>query len=193
MRELDESEILQMIGRAGRPQFDDTGVAVILTRSDKRVKYENLVAGTQPLESQLHLQLVEHINAEIGLGTICDIPSAKSWLRSTFFFIRCRANPKYYGVTRNDDAIDSMIEERCISSIEVLLNHGLIENVEGRFRSTAYGEAAARYYLRLPTMYQILGMKAQAKIKDMVITPAQTLLIISLRHSAKLKSFKGSV
>jgi len=159
-----------MIGRAGRPQFDETGVAVILTRSDKRVKYENLVAGNQPLESHLHLQLVEHINAEIGLGTIFDIPSAKTWLRSTFFYVRCRANPKYYGVTPNDDAIDSMIEERCVSSIEILRKHGLIEDIEGKFRATGYGEAAARYYLRLPTVYRILGMKGQSKLKDMVIT-----------------------
>src|SRR5277367_857908 len=150
MKELDESEILQMIGRAGRPQFDETGVAVILTRSDKRVKYENLVAGNQPLESQLHLQLVEHINAEIGLGTIFDISSAKTWLRSTFFYVRCRANPKYYGMALGHDGVDSMIEEQCVASIENLLDHGLIENTEGRVQTTAYGEAAARYYLRIP-------------------------------------------
>ena len=169
MRELEESEILQMIGRAGRPQFDDTGVAVILTSSDKREKYENLVSGNRPLESQLHLQLVEHFNSEIGLGTIFDIGSAKVWLRSTFFYVRCRANPKYYGVSPNDDAIDSMMEEKCLKNIEVLQSHGLIENTEGKFRTTAYGKAAARYYVRLPTVYRILGMSGQAKLKDMVL------------------------
>lgn len=172
MKELGQSEILQMIGRAGRPQFHDAGVAVILTRSDKRLKYENLVAGNQPLESQLHLQLVEHINAEIGLGTIFDISSAKTWLRSTFFYVRCRANPKYYGMTLdhtlNHDGVDSMIEEQCAASIETLLNHGLIENTDGKIRATAYGEAAARYYLRFPTVYNILGMKPHPSIRDMV-------------------------
>lgn len=37
VHELSEAVILQMIGRAGRPQFDDHGVAVIMTQSDKVV------------------------------------------------------------------------------------------------------------------------------------------------------------
>jgi len=168
MRELGSSEILQMIGRAGRPQFHETGVAVILTRVDKRVKYENLVAGNQPLESQLHLQLVEHINAEISLGTIFDICSATTWLRNTFFYVRCRANPKYYGMTLDRDGVDSMIGEKCTTSIETLVKHGLVETTQGRLKATAYGEAAARYYLRLPTVYAILEMTAHGSVKDMV-------------------------
>lgn len=35
--ELSESAILQMIGRAGRPQFDTSGVAVIMTQENKKV------------------------------------------------------------------------------------------------------------------------------------------------------------
>jgi replicative superfamily II helicase len=29
--DIDTSQVLQMIGRAGRPQFDSSGVAVIMT------------------------------------------------------------------------------------------------------------------------------------------------------------------
>lgn len=36
--ELSESAILQMIGRAGRPQFDTSGVAVIMTQESKKVR-----------------------------------------------------------------------------------------------------------------------------------------------------------
>lgn len=35
--ELGESALLQMIGRAGRPQFDTSGVAVIMTQDSKKV------------------------------------------------------------------------------------------------------------------------------------------------------------
>lgn len=35
--EYDENTILQMIGRAGRPQFDTKGIAVIMTQEDNVV------------------------------------------------------------------------------------------------------------------------------------------------------------
>lgn len=39
MEEYPESSIFQMIGRAGRPQFDTFGVAVIMTQRDNVVSY----------------------------------------------------------------------------------------------------------------------------------------------------------
>lgn len=42
VQELSESAILQMIGRAGRPQFDDHGVAVIMTQNSKVVSIVKL-------------------------------------------------------------------------------------------------------------------------------------------------------
>ncbi len=41
--EYSDLEVMQMIGRAGRPQFDDSGTAVILTERKKITKYEQLV------------------------------------------------------------------------------------------------------------------------------------------------------
>jgi ATP-dependent DNA helicase HFM1/MER3 len=52
---------MQMLGRAGRPQFDDSGVAVIMTRKEKKEKYEKLMCGKEKLESCLHLNLIEHL------------------------------------------------------------------------------------------------------------------------------------
>ena len=46
-----ELDIIQMMGRAGRPQFDDSGVAVIMTNSKMKKKYENLLMGADPIES----------------------------------------------------------------------------------------------------------------------------------------------
>jgi ATP-dependent DNA helicase HFM1/MER3 len=168
MSELEGPEILQMTGRAGRPQFDSTGVAVILTRSDKRAKYENIISGRHPLESRLHLQLGEHLNAEIGLGTVFSIESAKNWLRSTFLHVRCRANPLHYGVSLQAGGVDHMIDAKCHQSIEMLRNQGLIELVNERLRTTPYGEFAARYYVRLQTMRHILDLREQATLKDVV-------------------------
>ena len=83
-QEYSESQILQMIGRAGRPQFDSTATAVILTRNSTKSKYDALLSGTQLIESNLHRNLIEHMNAEIVLHTITDVSIALEWLRSNF-------------------------------------------------------------------------------------------------------------
>lgn len=77
--EYSELDIQQMIGRAGRPQFDDSAVAVILTTSEKRQKYEMMVTGGKDLESRLHENLIEHLNAEIVLQSINNSEEAISW------------------------------------------------------------------------------------------------------------------
>lgn len=38
-------QVLQMVGRAGRPQFDTHGVAVIMTSRDSTHRYQRLLAG----------------------------------------------------------------------------------------------------------------------------------------------------
>ena len=43
---------MQMMGRAGRPQFDDSGVAVVLTSNEKKQKYEDLGSGKEIVESK---------------------------------------------------------------------------------------------------------------------------------------------
>lgn len=62
-----------------------------------QMKYENLLNGTQQIESSLHKNLVEHLNAEIVLNTITDISVAVEWLKYTFLYIRVMKNPAHYG------------------------------------------------------------------------------------------------
>lgn len=40
-REYSESQLLQMMGRAGRPQFDTTATAVIMTKNSLKVTNTN--------------------------------------------------------------------------------------------------------------------------------------------------------
>ena len=68
VKEYADLEMMQMLGRAGRysllvqvvytlaliccrPQFDDSAIAVIITKQDKVKKYEKLVSGEELLES----------------------------------------------------------------------------------------------------------------------------------------------
>lgn len=64
------TDILQMIGRAGRPQFDDKGIACVYVEQTKKNFYRQYLNDPFPIESALLGQLHDHINAEIANGTI---------------------------------------------------------------------------------------------------------------------------
>lgn len=51
IKEYTDLEVMQMLGRAGRPQYDTSAVAVIMTRQEKAKRYERMVSGEQILES----------------------------------------------------------------------------------------------------------------------------------------------
>lgn len=60
-KEYSDLEIMQMLGRAGRPGFDRSALGVIMTRPEKVRHYESMVSGQEILESKLHLNLIEHM------------------------------------------------------------------------------------------------------------------------------------
>lgn len=161
-------EMMQMLGRAGRPQFNDNAAAVILTRKERVAHYERLVSGSESLESCLHLNLIEHLNAEIGLGNVTDVQSATKWLAGTFLFVRLRRNPTYYklkeGASQEDE--DEMLRQICKKDIKLLQECGLVRTE--KLCSTEYGDAMARWYIRFETMKKLLSLKAQADIPQIV-------------------------
>lgn len=172
-KEYSDLEMMQMLGRAGRPQFDNEAVAVILTRKERAPYYERLVAGTQPLESCLHLNLIDHLNAEIGLGTVTDADSAVKWLAGTFLFVRMRRNPTHYklreGADRRDE--DEMLRQICAKDITLLRECELVSGVGGKLKSTAFGDAMAKYYVKFETMKIIMSLPPRSKISELVSAP----------------------
>ncbi|KAI9838346.1 MAG: hypothetical protein M1819_005614 [Sarea resinae] len=150
MQEYADLDVIQMLGRAGRPQFDDTAVAVIMTRKEKVEHYERIVSGQEILESCLHLHLIEHLNAEIALGTICDAHSAKRWLCGTFLYVRLKQNPKHYKMEGDLGVkdVDERLEHICNRDIGLLQDIDLV-TAEGRLECTDFGDAMSRYYMRI--------------------------------------------
>lgn len=55
------------------------------------------------MESHLHKYLIEHLNAEIFLGTIHDVTVATDWIRSTFLYVRACKSPQNYGMMKTHD------------------------------------------------------------------------------------------
>ena len=124
-------------------------------------KYKALSQGRTVLESCLHLNLAEHLNSEIGLGTITSIDSANQWLRSSFLFRRIQKNPSHYEVALGKDSggwkqsitWEERIREMVMLSVEKLQKSELIVREEGddrvdrKLESTEYGDIMSKVSL----------------------------------------------
>ena len=58
-------DVLQIFGRAGRPQFDKQGEGIIITSHDKLSHYLALLTRQSPIESQFISSLTDSLNAEV--------------------------------------------------------------------------------------------------------------------------------
>jgi ATP-dependent DNA helicase HFM1/MER3 len=169
MKEYSDLEMIQMLGRAGRPQFDDSAVAVIMTRQTKVRRYETLATGQEILESKLHLNLIDHMNAEIGLGTIRDLESARKWLTGTFLYVRLQQNPAYYKLegSRSGQSIREQVDDICFRDITLLKEHSLASGDEC-IRCTEFGHAMARYYVQFETMKMFMSLQPRSTLSEIV-------------------------
>lgn len=96
------TDILQMMGRAGRPQFDTVGIAVVMVHAPKKNFFKRFLYEPFPVESSLPDVLQDHFNAEIVAGTITCMRDAIDYLTWTYFFRRLLGNPTYYHLTASD-------------------------------------------------------------------------------------------
>ncbi|XP_067309186.1 probable ATP-dependent DNA helicase HFM1 isoform X2 [Pseudorasbora parva] len=172
--EYSESDLLQMIGRAGRPQFDTTATAVIMTRSQTKDRYTHFLSGIDSIESSLHTNLVEHLNAEIVLHTIFDVNMALDWIRSTFLYIRALKNPKHYGFPPELDkcGIETKLQELCLKNLNSLASFNLITMDEDiNIKPTEIGKLMARYCVAFDTVRQfsmVTGTETLPELIEMI-------------------------
>ena len=61
-------DVQQILGRAGRPQFEDSGLGIIITQHGQLSHYLGMLTHQIPIESQFISKLVDNLNAEIVLG-----------------------------------------------------------------------------------------------------------------------------
>lgn len=78
----------QMLGRAGRPQYDTKGEGILITNHSELQYYLSLLNQQLPIESQMVSKMPDMLNAEIVLGTIQSVKDAVTWLGYTYLYIR---------------------------------------------------------------------------------------------------------
>lgn len=132
---------------------DKEGVAIILCELELENKYRNLAQGRTVLESSLHVNLSEHVNSEIGLGTIVNIESAKQWLRSSFLFQRLQKNPKHYAIGKGErQTWQERLDEMVTMSVKELKEGLLVrtgDDGDESLYSTDFGDIMSKVCLFL--------------------------------------------
>ncbi len=137
-------DILQMLGRAGRPGYDDAGYAHVVCDGSDADRYRALLQDGKPIESRLAGELATHLNAEIALGVVDDIEDVMDWLGTTYYYARAKSAPEQY------DAGDSL-RDRVSATLERLVEDGFVAQSGLEIEPTPLGRLASQYYLRLET------------------------------------------
>ncbi|KAJ0104580.1 hypothetical protein Patl1_18878 [Pistacia atlantica] len=109
-RDLGMLDVMQIFGRAGRPQFDKSGEGIIITSHDKLAYYLRLLTSQLPIESQFISSLKDNLNAEVALGTVTNVKEACAWLGYTYLSIRMKLNPLAYGIGWDEIVVDLLWE-----------------------------------------------------------------------------------
>ncbi|KAK4144714.1 Sec63 Brl domain-containing protein [Dichotomopilus funicola] len=155
--ELSPQDVLQMLGRAGRPQFDTYGEGIIITNQNEIPYYLSLLNQQLPIESQLASKLVDNLNAEIVLGNVRNRDEGVEWLGYTYLFVRMLRSPGLYSVGaeyEDDEALEQKRVDLVHSAATVLKKSNLVKYDEktGKLQSTELGRIASHYYITHASM-----------------------------------------
>ncbi|GJD06524.1 ATP-dependent DNA helicase MER3 [Galdieria sulphuraria] len=182
--DYDINTLFQMIGRAGRPQYDNEGTAVIMTRTQEVSKYQKICSGENSIvESTLSTKLIEHLNAEICRRTICNVADAMLWLKSTFLWIRMKRNPLHYRLhfSSSTKKLEEELKKLCMMELKELQDNSMIAWDEEGFElfPREAGIIMAKYYISFDTMKGFISQK-NLDCKD---------ILYLLARSEEFKSF----
>ena len=116
-----------------------------MCESDLESKYRALGHGQTILESSLHTNLAEHLNSEIGLGTIKNMETAKEWIHHSFLFRRFTQNPHRYMSKEQPwkGGLDNMIS-KCVEDLKDAELLTFVEGGSRELRSTEFGEIMSK-------------------------------------------------
>jgi pre-mRNA-splicing helicase BRR2 len=155
--ELSPQDVLQMLGRAGRPQYDTYGEGIIITTQTEMQYYLSLLNQQLPIESQFVTRLADNLNAEIVLGNIRTRDEGVEWLGYTYLFVRMLRSPGLYQVGADyeeDNALEQKRVDLIHSAAVVLERSSLVkyDKKTGRLQATELGRIASHYYITHSSM-----------------------------------------
>lgn len=172
-------DVLQIFGRAGRPQFQETGEAFLICPHSELSHYLRSILHQIPIESRfLEEGLYDNFNAEISLGAITTMEEAISWMRYTYLWVRMQRNPTAYGfklkevmmtntADEEDDgsngsngggggggALTKRLTSIILEASKVLGSSGMISYNGSVFKPKSIGRIASSFYLSYQTIVE---------------------------------------
>jgi len=191
--QLSPQDILQMLGRAGRPRYDESGEGIIIT-SQSEIQYYLAVLNQQlPIESQLMGKLADNLNAEITLGTVKTMKEAIEWLGYTYLYVRMLKSPDIYRVGpeyKDDVALEWKRADLIHSALSLLHQHNLViyDPVTGVVQSTELGRISSHYYISYESMsYYNKQLKSYSSVIDVfrIFASSAEFKLIPVRQEEK--------
>lgn len=181
-------DVVQIFGRAGRPQFDTLGLSYLITDSSHTDMYMSRLKETQPIESHLLFHIVDALSSEIYLKNITDLPSALAWLKDTFLYIRMQHNPSAYGNNQfNNPSLINLIKiamQRLQASCMLNVMHSNVTHTDilnsNIYSSTFYGRIAAIYCTSYLTLHTWLTLLQSSSVIDLLLA-CDELTVINIR------------
>lgn len=155
--ELSPQDILQMLGRAGRPRYDKNGEGVIITSHSEMQYYLAILNQQLPIESQLVSKLVDNLNAEIVAGTVRSLDDGVEWLGYSYLFHRMLHSPGIYHVGADYSDDEKLLQKRADlihSALVELTKNNLVhyDEASGAVSTTELGRIASYYYISNESM-----------------------------------------
>ena len=176
-------DVMQIFGRAGRPQFDVHGEGIIITQHAKLAHYLQLLTHQMPIESQFVNMLSDHLSAEVALGTVTSVREAVTWLSYTYLYVRMCRNPLAYGIP-----FEQKEHDRSLYAWRTELIEGMARRLDkcrmvrfhqasGSLDATELGRTASHFYLSVGTIEtfdEMMGMQnSEADILHMFAHAAE--------------------
>ncbi len=145
---MSSADILQMLGRAGRPQFHTKGYGYILTNENQNQKIENMLEGKNPIVSSMNeflLELVLHFLA---------LEKASAFSKEELFEFFSKSFMIYTNFFQKDELEEEL--EKILSSLEM---YKLIESSSESITITKYGSITSRFFINPITTGNLLNIK----------------------------------
>ncbi len=159
MQRIPVREYKQMIGRAGRPKYDDEGRGIVIAKSEAESDelMEHYINGEiEDITSQLGIEpiLRMHLLSLIASHFIFDLQSLEQFFSSTFY-------AKQYGEMAE-------LFEKVQDILQQLEEWGFIRSDEKRILATPLGNRISELYLDPLTAHQMVeAMKSEKKFSDL--------------------------
>ena len=165
------ADMLQMVGKASRPQTDSNGKCVIMCHAPKKDHLKKLLYEPLPIESHLDHYLHDHLNSEIVTKTVCNMQDAVDYITWTFLYRRLVKNPNYYNLQGTSN---SHLSEHISDMVESVIND-LVESKccemseDGDISPLNLGMIAAYYYIQYTTIELIASsITSKTKVRGII-------------------------